>query len=76
MEGYHNILLVLYLILDIGRNRIAGRLASVAGAVIQAIGRPEFEDGLRTGVQLVLRSGLQSVCTNLWSKMAGPMGLA
>ena len=50
MEGYHNILLVLYLILDIGRNRIAGRLASVAGAVIQAIGRPEFEDGLRTGV--------------------------
>ena len=26
------------------------RLASVAGAVIQAIGRPEFEDGLRTGV--------------------------
>ena len=25
-------------------------LASVAGAVIQAIGRPEFEDGLRTGV--------------------------
>ena len=54
------------------------RLASVtvAGAVIQAIGRPEFEDGLRTGVQLVLRSGLQSVCTHLWSKMAGPMGLA
>ena len=49
-------------------------LASVAGAVIQAIGRPEFEDGLRTGVQLVLRSGLQSVCTNLWSKMARPMG--
>ena len=28
------------------------RLASVAGAVIQAIGRPEFEDGLRTGVLL------------------------
>ena len=28
----------------------AKRLASVAGAVIQAIGRPEFEDGLRTGV--------------------------
>ena len=52
------------------------RLASVEGAVIQAIGRPEFEDGLRTGVQLVLRSGLQSVRTNLWSKMAGPMGLA
>ena len=26
------------------------RLASVAGAVIQAIGRLEFEDGLRTGV--------------------------
>ena len=28
------------------------RLASVAGAVIQAIGRPEFEDGLRAGVLL------------------------
>ena len=28
------------------------RLASVAGAVIQAIGRPVFEDGLRTGVLL------------------------
>ena len=52
------------------------RMASVAGAVIQAIGRPEFEDGLRTGVQLVLRSGLQSVCTHLWSKMTRPMGLA
>jgi len=50
------------------------RLASVAGAVFQAIERPEFEDDLRTGVQLVLRSGLQSICTNLWSKMAGPVG--
>ncbi len=47
-------------------------LASVEGAAIQAIGRPEFEDGLRMGVQLVLRS----VCTNLWSRMAGPVGLA
>ena len=28
------------------------RLAFIAGAVIQAIGRPEFEDGLRTGVLL------------------------
>ena len=28
------------------------RLASVAGAVIQVIGRPVFEDGLRTGVLL------------------------
>ena len=27
-------------------------VASLAGAVIQAIGRPEFEDGLRTGVLL------------------------
>ena len=24
------------------------------------------------GVQLVLRSGLQSICINLWPKMAGP----
>ena len=30
--------------------QVTFRLASVAGAVIQAIGRPEFEDGLRTGV--------------------------
>ena len=51
-------------------------LASVACAVIEAVTRPEFVDGLWIGVQLVLRSGLQSVCTNLWSKMAGPMGLA
>ena len=33
--------------------------------------RPEFEKHLRTGVQLVLRSGLQSVHANLWSKMVG-----
>ena len=39
-------------------------LASVAGAVIQAIGRPEFEDGLRTGVQLEVSNDLQSVRTN------------
>ena len=30
--------------------KVVPRLVSVAGAVIQAIGRPEFEDGLRTGV--------------------------
>ena len=30
----------------------SGRLTSVAGAVIQAIGRLEFEDGLWTGVHL------------------------
>ena len=40
------------------------RLASVVGAVIQAIGRPEFEDGLRTGVQLEVCNDLQSVRTN------------
>ena len=32
----------------IQENHDMGRLASVAGAVIQANGRPEFEDGLRT----------------------------
>ena len=41
-----------------------GLASVVACAVIEAVTRPEFVDGLWTGVQLVIRSGLQSVCTN------------
>ena len=36
--------------LNEGSIQLAQRLASIAVAVIQAIGRLEFEDGLRTGV--------------------------
>ena len=46
------------------------RLASVAGAVIQAIGRPEFEDGLRTGVLLQDCYCFYSVCLSPWSMLA------
>ena len=41
------------------------RLASVAGAVIQAIGRSEFEDGLRPGSPELILSDQRSVRTNL-----------
>ena len=52
------------------------RLASVAGAVIQAIGRPDFEDGMRTGVQLEVSNDLQCVRTKLVVKLAEPLGRA
>ena len=52
------------------------RLASVAGAVIQAIGRPDFEDGMRTGVQLEVSNGLQCVRTKPVVKLAEPLGRA
>ena len=35
------------------------------GSLIQDTGRSEFEDGLRTGVQPVLKSGLQNAITIL-----------
>ena len=38
-------------------------LGSVAGSVIQATGRTDFEDGSRTGTKLEVRNGLQSVRT-------------
>ena len=44
---------------------IMSRLGFVAGFVNQATRRLEFEDTLRTGVKLVLRSGLQSGHTTL-----------
>ena len=52
------------------------RLASVASAVIQAIGRPDFEDGMRTGVQLEVSNGLQCVRTKPVVKLAEPLGQA
>ena len=52
------------------------RLASVAGAVIQAIGRPDFEDGMRTGVQLEVSNGLQCVRTKPVVKLVEPLGRA
>ena len=51
-------------------------LASVAGAVIQAIGRPDFEDGMRTGVQLEVSNGLQCVRTKPVVKLAESLGQA
>ena len=46
------------------------RLASVAGAAIQAIGRPEFEDGLWTGVHLEDSWCPSRVCTKPVVNMA------
>ena len=59
-----------------GTKRKRPRLASVAGAVIQAIGRPDFEDGMRTGVQLEVSNGLQCVRTKPVVKLAEPLGRA
>ena len=42
-------------------------LGSVAGSVIQAIGRPEFEDGLRTGVLLH--------CVTCWTSVRTKLGV-
>ena len=44
------------------------------GAVIQATGRTDFEDGLWIGNQLLVRNGLQRVRTIPVVKMAAPMG--
>ena len=51
-------------------------LASVAGAVIQAIGRPDFEDGIRMGVQLEVSNDLWCVRTKPVVKLAEPPGRA
>ena len=48
------------------------RLASVAGAVIQATGRTELEDGLCAGGQLKARNGLQRVRTIPWNDRIPP----
>ena len=46
------------------------RLASVAGAVIQAIGRPDFEDGSRTGSSVEVKCEYHSVRTKPEVNMA------
>ena len=52
------------------------RLGSVAGPVIQATGRTDFEDGSRTGTKLEVRNGLQSVRTIPEVNMVSPLGPA
>ena len=47
-------------------------LASIAGAVIQATGRTELEDGLCAGGQLKARNGLQRVRTIPWNDRIPP----
>ena len=51
-------------------------LESMAGSVIQATGRADFEDGSRTGTKLEVRNGLQSVHTIPEVNMVSPLGLA
>ena len=51
-------------------------LGSVAGSVIQATGRTDFEDGSRTGTKLGVRNGLQSVRTIPEVNMVSPLGLS
>ena len=51
-------------------------LGSVAGSVIQATGKTDFEDGLRTGTKLEVRNGLQSVRTIPEVNMVSPLGLS
>ena len=46
----------------------------MAGAVIQATGRTELEDGLCAGGQLKARNGLQRVRTILWINRIPPRG--
>ena len=52
------------------------RQDSVAGSVNQATGLPNFEDGLRTGTNLEVRNGLQSVHTIPGINRVSPLGLA
>ena len=47
-------------------------LGSVAGPVIQATGRTDFEDGSRTATTLEVSNGLHSVRTSPEVSMAGP----
>ena len=49
---------------------------SMAGSVIQATGRTDFEDGLRTGTKLEVRNGLQSIHTIPEVNMVSPLGPA
>ena len=47
-------------------------LGSVAGPVIQATGRMDFEDGLRIATTLEVSTGLHSIRTSPEVSMAGP----
>ena len=49
------------------QNNFSSDLGLVEDALIQAPGRPEFEDDLRKGVQLEVKNGL-------WSKLQCPWG--
>ena len=51
-------------------------LGSVAGSVIQATGKTDFEDGSMTGTKLEVRNGLQSVRTIPEVNMVSPLGPA
>jgi len=51
-------------------------LGSVAGSVIQATGRMDFEDDLRTGIKLKVRNSLHSVRTIPEINMVSPLRLA
>ena len=57
-------------------NIIYSCLGSVAGSVIQATGRTDFEDGSRMGTKLEVRNGLQSVRTIPEVNMVSPLGPA
>ena len=46
----------------------------MAGPVIQATGRMDFEDGSRTATTVEVRNDLHSVCTKPEVNMAGPLG--
>ena len=43
---------------------------------MQATGKTDFEDGLRTGTKLEVRNGLQSVHTIPEVNMVSPLGLS
>ena len=53
-------------------NAIMCHLRSVAGLVIQATGRTDFEDGSRTATTLEVSNGLHRVRTTPEVSMAGP----
>ena len=54
------------------KNWIKYQLGTVAGPVIQATGRTDFEDGSRTATTLEVSNGLHSVRTTPEVSMAGP----
>ena len=53
-------------------HKVPPRLGSVAGPVIQATGRTDFEDGSRIATTLEVSNDLHSVRTSPEVNMAGP----